>query len=410
MNHYKLRRIVFSLVIVLLIFSSCGTEKETFAATSVDERMPSEFAMSGQYIYFSETITDADTHYRRIVRMNLETGQVSCPCVDPLCSHNGDDCPLCGGMIINPIMIYGDWLYYNSTYLNNSEQKNKRIIYNLKTGEWREIFKDVDYDSLSTSYIVNIDSYLYHLAYLAKEKDIVTGEYTYSTVIKRYDLINGNEKIIYTSDEMINIKATSNTRLYFGNLIEENDILTYSIDINGNDIREEPKFKCWTPVYLYSDIAYYYDKNNLFWINNLKTGETSLIIDSTLYGSAIYVTDQYIYYMLKDRSDEMIHLNPYNYRNDMESFTNLRNELQSTKAYIWRCNHDGSDKKMIMELPGATFMIMKVYGNYIYTIYSFYNTETHEKLGNTVEQNSFCRINIDTGEITMLPRSDNYSG
>ncbi len=417
MFSYKLKLTSLMLAAIILLFPSCGKEQEDFAKNRVEVRNVSEFYLTEQYIYFSELISEqksgpetgpitGNPNSRRVVRMNLETGQVSCPCVDPLCAHNDDSCPLCGGISLNSIQIFGEWLSYVTIYINRNGirgRESKYILYNLKTGECRDIFQEIDHSNMASGYIANIGDDIFHVTYDAI-KDPETDEYVYPSVIKKYNLSSGREEEIYSSEESINLKTTSNNRLYFGHLTVDED-RTFSINPSGHDLREEFNFQC-NPAFIFSDTAYYIDNddNGSIWSNNLKSGEKNIITDSFAYG--ITVTENYIYYVIKDRVQELSLIKSQDYIGNIEGFNAAINEIRSTSAYIWRCNHDGSNKELVLELPGASFPLFSVYNDYLYAGYIFYNPDTHERLGTDAEQKSNCRINLNTGEITILPRSD----
>lgn len=133
-----------------------------------------------------------------LIRINLETGEMTPVCSDPLCNHATPSCPFAGA--INYIYINGTIIYYNRTYTirNGLEVFSQRQFcsYNLETMEMR-IYKQEEIVS-ERQYGENIqmlfyDNYCYYYNYAYNSDDD-----SYSWKIMRLDLDTGDE--VYLGD------------------------------------------------------------------------------------------------------------------------------------------------------------------------------------------------------------------
>lgn len=387
-------------------------EQDIIAADFPQMRFQAYNCLTDKYVYFSEPLSESQSEYKRIVRFNYETGTVTCPCNDALCAHNDESCVMViNASYLNPILVFGDVLYYSAIVRDRSSTQTvlRRVVYNMKTGESDEIFKDAgDKDAGSSECVVNMGEYLYHASYRA-EKNKQTGKYEYLSVIQRYNINTGEEKEIYSQNDLINIKIAGKNRIYFG--ISYQDVYesaTFSIDKDGKDLREEPSFICDSPWYAYKNKMFYHGKNNSIWVNDVVTGERSCIVEDHITGS-FGMTDKYIYYCMKAPEliaalDELIK-NPIPGIEGIEARNQAKKAVNASVTYIWRCNHDGENKQLIAELPGAS-IALNVYGNYIYSPYDFYDPQTGEALQLSNPLRTHCRINMDTWEVEKLPHSE----
>ena len=100
------------------------------------------------YMFFFETVeSESAGDLYSVKRLNLLTGEISSPCKDPLCTHLNEDCPfVCGGMGTPMIQFFDQYILVHSQFRDYSlaeHSRYKRILYNEKTGEWKEIFQTV---------------------------------------------------------------------------------------------------------------------------------------------------------------------------------------------------------------------------------------------------------------------------
>lgn len=400
-----IKALLIFICVLTMVLNSCAISPQIGTSDHPKKRYDMDYCITEQYAYFTEPVSLEKTSWKRIVRMNHETGEISCPCIDPVCAHEDESCAMVlYGDYVDPILVFGNYLYFGAN-INKEDFGTEyiRTLYNMKTGVSKEIFKDVGPtgESGSTECVVNIGKYLYHIGYRV-EKNKVTDKYEYSSVLQRYDMNSGKEEDIYMYRGLLNIKIADGERIYFGDVAGA----TYSVNKNGKYFRNEPNFTCDFPWYVYDGKAFYNDDNNVIRINDLKTGADYPIVEDETFGN-FWMTDQYIYYLLKDSEIDIYGDKPRdeNGRVDIEAYAARQAEYYSAMTYVWRCEHDGTNKQLVGELPGSAFKISSLYENYIYAPYSFYDSDTKEPIVSSNPLRTHCRINMDTWEVEELPHS-----
>ena len=426
------------LTLCLLAFLvSCGQEaaptsdQSTSAAETVDEshvlddqiaidepirRIVSEVNYHEGYTYYAEQYGE----YHIFKRINLANGEVSSPCADPLCTHTSEECAFfCGNTGIPSIKFFDEWCLVQSGFRERVNGlvsvRFRRILYNIHTKKWVEIFR-TDGNTLNDQSVMRIDDCLYHVSYGAKRSS--NGKIYMPCEIQRYNLKTGKEDVIYSHEYDIKLMMAGENRLYLYETLGE-DYHFYSVDKNGKDFREEPTISIPSD-YIYQNRVYScsppkatYPKDSLV-VQNTKTGEITVIADEHVVGS-LCVTEDAVYYLYKEyyvQSFEDVQavqaeakaagLHAYTsepYKSRMEEIHKNRN---TATAYLWRCALDGTNPEMVLEMPGAGALELYIRDGYLYTTYEFYDIETGERLGTENEQDQPCRIDLTTGEVEFL--------
>ena len=383
-----------------------------------------EISYHNGYLYFPE---HDDHGYHIFKRMNLTTGEISSPCIDPLCSHDTAECPfLCGELYVARLRFYDEWVLIQSNFsaspiydekdkADHSGGYYKNILYNTETGEWNEVFQE---NLQATGYsvqAVRVGSYLYKTTYGAPRT--VNGETIYPTNIQRYHFETGKEETIYSHDYFISLVAAGEKRVYFGEIIDRN-YRFYSVDLNGENFREEPNMVI-EGAYVYKNRAYGNNSSDSYdyhlYVNDFATGEMTPIADNYMI-TGISIYEDQLYYLVKDYySQYFSDAQAINkkareagfrasvdepYKSELDE---VKRKYKTSMVSLWRCDLDGNNKELILELPGASgTMNLYIWDGYIYTEYVFYDTETGEPLGTEEEIGRPCRIDLTTGEVEFL--------
>lgn len=373
------------------------------------------------YIYYPER--DNTGHYI-FKRLNLTTGEVSSPCIDPLCSHDTTDCPFyCGTVSPAQLRFFDDWImiqaefedavYDQTTHSILVESHYKNLIYNFNTGEWREIFKSNKNATSNSVQVVQIENYLYKTSYGSRRT--VNGVSYIPSEIRRYNLKTGEETTVYSHDYYICLSMSGENRIYFYEMLDET-YKYYSVDKNGEDFREETTWEIH-PSYVYQNKIYGPDKNGnvdvTLYMNDLNTGEIVKIADDYIR-AGLYVSENAIYYISKDYYAQywkdlpalMAEAKAAGVSMSEEPYKSREEEMLlkylTSSAYLWRCDLNGENAEMVMELPGAGLLSVYVWDEYLYTAYEFYDLQTGEQLGSEDEKGALCRIHLDTGKVEFL--------
>ena len=371
--------------------------------------------------------TYGDVTVHRIVKYNPVTGTVSSPCLNPSCNHSLESgCPMllgCGSekkenQILSKAEMYffrgifGDWLVYiKFNFDNEYGSVMTEIMYNLKTGEIRNLFSD-DYGSEIVSkwrtgwymegkfYKVNTILDYSNTGYKPGGRlplsayEPVTRQYVYE-----YDFESNASKMLFEiTDECFGFMAT-NKRFY----IERPDGTEYSIKKDGTDKREESRPAASNFVGTYSIL---YNENG-FTLYDLKTKETKEIVwDKSVLGT-MCVTEKGVLYAQQSKYDEWNNFSTNEYLKEhpeatsQEAGNEKRKILASGTAQILECGYFGEDNHVIFELPAAKIELLTAYGDYIFVKLSKYDPETGAYLDGY--DNLTCSIDIKTGEVTPIP-------
>ena len=349
-------------------------------------------------------------------RLNLETGRVSSPCADPLCTHADTNCPFFTQNVPS-IKFFDEWIVIQSHTYVNAKRTVKRILYNSQTKEWKEIFKSEDGGATQSSNIMQIGHYLYHVTFgMAR---VSNGESYLPSDIQRYNLKTGVEDVIYSHPYMIDVTMAGENRLYFHEEID-GKFRFYSVDVNGKDFREEPTIKIeahyayQNKIYSYSHMEDEYIESRPIFMNDLTTGEVVMIAEDHVTGSMCIYEDHF-YYLTKDYYsksyadlqavvEEGINagVNPYKTEPYAGKIAEIEHRRYIATGYLWKCDLNGENQEMILELPGVGNSGFYLSSDYLYTIYEFYDTQSGELLGTADEQGRPCRIHLTTGEVEFL--------
>lgn len=364
-----------------------------------------------------------ETTVKRVVKYNPVTGTISSPCLSPSCNHSpGSDCPMLFPYIeeikhnFSFRGIFGDWLVI---WTNISDDEFQMIyqetIYNLKTGEVRQVFND----ELGSEVLVRWSNGSYYDGKYYRIKKVLdysgTGykpgqegesirNYTPFTrqFLYEYDFDSDSNKELFEIPTGYNLGKVSNERIYFANDLEE----YISFNKDGTDKRRE---KAMDGMGVSNLVGTYTinRKTNGYDVHDLKSGEQKeVIFDISLKGK-VCVTEKGILASHQTKYDEWKNFSAKEYReknpgaSTKEVNAAAKKTLADGTAQIWLCGYMGEDPHVIFELKNAMIETIAAQGDYIFALLNRYDPETGEEISN-----GRAVINIKTGEISEIPYLD----
>ena len=434
----KVSRIVFLCISICFIFSlvACGKitdigeverlkgliDQHKWEYTASEDEPLKGYVSLGQTfqyydgsIYFingnsSVFLKDNTNEVITMKRLNVETGNITNVCPDPLCSHTTASCPFAGK--INSFFIDGSNIIYIRNYVSRQGEKSVGIrqfcSYDLDNMEFtahitEEIMSGVTTSQYNKMLYYNNKCYYYDYIY-----DTTTNKYHW--ILKRLDLetnkitIIGDEK--FYDDGETNPFAEEflfiiNDRIYFKNI---NAIYSTTMDLTDKRVVAEGIFASNN---IYTDGKYIFygipEDNgiteNIYRINIDGSNKVDLGINTT---NDWFLTTDYIYYY---------HPNYF----ELET-ANKSGSVSFFNYAMQRCDYDGKLKEDVFVADHANKTKPELYlqlssdivvGNYVYSLY--YSVSDTNKNG-LVDDGEYyqsssdfydfniMRININTGE------------
>lgn len=379
--------------------------------------------------YWYYTILD-EQGYNIYRRRNLETGVESSPCLDPLCTHTDIDCPFfCGKMLFTPL-FFGDWMMVQSKFPSNVIESGpntsiKRVLYNLKTGEWREALVIEDATAAHDSNFYYGNGCIYN-AICGKAQTDPQGKTIIPCEIRAHELETGKEWVIESFTYYVRVFAISSNRLYYSYTLPQDDNTDAhyysSIDIETKEIREEPNFKLSGVNYIYQNKLYNVDLDlGAVVVNDVTDGSVYRLTNPELGDErgdviAMSMTKDALYYIVKkgystyDSTMRVLYEEFFalpaeeklTKRNEFETACKrVQAEYDRSTAQLWCLPFDESEPQLFIEVPGfrdATFLVS---GEYMYARNLFFDTQTGELL-DPERVNLVCRIHLKTGEVEVV--------
>ena len=381
---------------------------------------------------------------KKLVKVNLNTLDVTCACIDPLCSHAHDsDCPMCFDSYdeVSNVGVVGHWLYYlYSEYVmtsNPREEENyyKPAVYfgyNLETGEIREFFNRNNVLGDTTLFFATSPLRCGDLLYTvicefadgAKTPDDV--EY----YLASYDFEHDKTEKLFQVDDTANLNAITNKRFYFcvADGVNGDTAPSYSVDREGkNRIDNIPLDRLCTSFYgtrCYKACEYLYDDDGKVNGNtdhglmfDLLTGEWSDVPDGGGWGISVFGDG--IYYIAYDNMSEYAALNQADFKLKHPEMTDsqLQDEYRRYKfsfvidgsIHLMRADPDGKNPVTVASYPSAKMIVRFADGNYLGVIYQEYDREAFDSSGEirTARSLDYALIDIRTGELIAIPQSIN---
>lgn len=347
-------------------------------------------------------------------RLNVETGNITNVCPDPLCSHTTASCPF-AGKISSFFIDESDIIYIRSYVTSNGDKSigvRQFCSYDLKNMEFTAHITEDMISGVTTSQYNKMlyhDDKCYYYDYIHDEE---TNKYHW--ILKKLDLETNQVKTIgdskFYDDGEGNPFAEEflfivNDRIYFKNI---NTIYSTTVELTDKQVHSEGVFVS-NNIYTNGKYIFYgipegnEITENIYRIDLDGNNKIDLGIKST---NDWFLTTEYIYYY----NPNYFELETAN-RSGTVSFFN-----DSMK----RCDHDGKMKEDVFiadhsnkDKPELYLQLSSniVVGNYIYSTYYLVSDDNLNGLvddGEYYQSSSdfykfnIMRININTGERSYL--------
>ena len=368
---------------------------------------------------------------RRIVRMNAETGVISSPCLDPVCTHGpGSNCPLMEieGLSLNFRLIADDWLIIEHRPSNDPVYGTLRQIhgYNIKTGKTIELYADSFENGTFTNHEYSIsvfDGKLYIVKHIMDysatgfkpngRKPLSDYEPATRSFLYEYDLDNNKVTELFEIPAGAYAARMTNKR-YILYVDEE----FYTCDLDGSNLQKSDGME-YFPTHKIGTLAFCYLENG-FRVYDLKTNQTTDVnIEEFKFNAMkddVTVTANGLYFnaCTSDEEYEAVSAARKEYKNQhkdmdraelnklLDEMFDLNKARYSGKAQIWRCDHDGGNMAVVIEIDNATATFIGSTDKYAYLLLKQADPNNNYELIPSINGGK-CYIDLKTGEITPIP-------
>ena len=267
------------------------------------------------------------------------------------CKKNGKDIKtlLTESWEIYGLNASGDYLYFiginmsDSKYQEDDYVDNK--IYRMRTnGKDLEVINDNEF---------NNDSYE---IYLIEDRIYYMGE-DYN--VYSMDLNGENKKVI--NDDATGFIGINDKYIILNKEDETDKIVTYSMNLDGSDKKVITGERLYS-VNILEDDVYYVDTNKHVYKANIKTGENTLISETSAYN--MNVTNEAIYFM--------------NYTDDTGNYIG-----------IYKMNLDGTEEKLILQLESYSNFLDVIDDKILY-------------MDSTLEEGLVYLLDVNSSEVINL--------
>ena len=393
----------------------------------------------GQWIYVESTKVQVEgsgtTVAERIVKYNPVTNTVSSVCLDPTCFHSSEECMLCAPYtwLVSNIDIFGNWMMYTFTNIFADEDDfdiRRTYLYNLKTGEARKLYINSKEDSIIKKISMSFE--MKGKIYSTNRVLDYTGEEEYYAAadedappfvpeshqfVEVYDPDNQKfERLFEISDDYLMVGIT-NKRIFF----KDSAGCTWSVNHKGENLTEEKNMNfdfmmaCGKYIYIPEEVDYLEKGYNLQGYDivsetvfNVDYGcqirkqviESGKLCFTTMsnideYKRFVKNTIAYLQELYPDITD------PYELvKHEQE----VRNKLlYSGTLQIYVTDARGENKELIFEGEHMQFYPHRISDKYIFGKVTYGDpNKNYRPIKDTTDRR--CVINIETGEITLIPQ------
>ena len=372
---------------------------------------------------------------KRIVRMNAETGIISSPCLDPVCTHGpGSNCPLMEkeGLNMSFQMIYDDWIVIQHYTKKDPVYGTLRQLhaYNIKTGQTVELFADSFEDNTYTNFQTAISVFdgnfyivKHELDYSGTKfkpngsKPLSDYEPETKSYLYEYNIEKNKMTELFEIPDGAHVRRITNKRF----LIRTEDGEYYFCNLDGSNLQKSDVLDFF-PMRAIGTLSFTYTETG-YKVYDLKTNQTTYVeIDDLDYdpvkeltitanNSYIHVYDWTTEEEYKAVSAERRTFMDEHFEMDPEELNELVDEVfglrvrkanYGGKAQIWKCNHYGNDLELVLEIEYATTRFIGITDKYAYIVLSKADPDNEFRLFPEFKsQPSY--LNLETGEITPIP-------
>lgn len=379
-------------------------------------------------------------NHERLVKYNPATKTVSSLCLDPACLHSSEECPFFAPYIwmVSYYEVFGDWLIYTfgNYFADDNEWDTVRsYLYNLKTGERRQLQGHSKAGELmswcTTKYVMNgkIYSTMLELDYSGEEefKTLHPNEEFIPETHQYVDVYDPNtdavERLCEISDDLL-MFCISNKRFFF----KRSDNTYWSSDYNGENMKQE-NVLITDAIQLCGKYAYIIESEDFS--ETLKNGskvraydlETDSIVTVSFNDKArnIMIDSGKIAYTTFSKIDDFklfaldktgyvkkLYPDETNAQKISQLTQQIRNSLQYDGTFqIYVTDALGNNKKLAFEGENMNIKPLRMVGNYLFGYVSY--ADPNNNFAVTYPGNGGrCALNLETGEITLIPQLELY--
>ena len=441
----KILRLMSGLFVVAILLSmvSCNREKDPeiwdddIAPDEVTLRSAQDVVFYGNYVYFPRKLYNENGRVfaKVMMRQNLVTGEISTPCQDPLCTHDSRDCPFyCGTSFFLPQIFGDEWMVIQSNFSFNYYEKgyftdSNRILYNLKTGEWRRILKVLNPTDGYDGVLFYNGTDLFN-ANFSEEKEVdENGEEYFPCNVYKHNLKTGKESVVYANRYPISLLAVTQKNIYFFTKLpgreyggvffqyycynmETGEVVDLSDRIpEGTAVHYVYKNKLYAAATDYATSA----------IIDMKTGEiTHPMGELSDDVHCIFVDEEAVYFATRDglralsrkyqkiyqeylREEQLLEgeERQAKVKECMSVMKEYALQWRTTPLKIWKTDLDGNNLEYICEINNTASASFSVHNGYIYLRYAFIDPETGD-IDKPEHDCKISRINMVTGELSIM--------
>lgn len=376
-------------------------------------------------------ISTGNRFCNRIVKLNAATGQITSPCLDPVCTHGpGSGCPLMEleGYNMAFLMVADDWIIMEQSPDEAAELVYLRQVhgYNIKTGKTVQLYKESFEADVLTDYDLSLSVYDGKF-YLVKHeldysktsfdangsKPLSDYEPETKSYLYEYDLDKNKTKELFEIPAGASVVRMTNKRFML-----RIDDEYYTCDLDGSNLQKSDGLEFF-PIHKVGTFAFAYIENG-FEYYDLKTNQSKEVLIEEFKFTAnknTSFTEKGLFFFVctsddayldavkafgKFRTehkgmpdDEIIEL--YN-----KTYGSVQSVRYGGKSQIWRCNYDGSNMELLYELDNSIVRFVGINDKYAYAIVSIADPENDYQIIPEFESRQ-CVIDFESGEITPLP-------
>lgn len=397
----------------------------------------------GQWVYVESTQIEVDgikqNVAERLVKYNPVTDTVSSLCLNPNCFHSNEECMLCApyAWIVAYFEIFGDWIMYTYRSVMRPDKEidtQRTYLYNLKTGESRQLYARTKEGEVLTSQTGNF--VMNGKIYTAVLEMDYTGQEEYNSnphdtpfmpetrqYIEEYDPQTQKfERLFEVPNADYLLVGLTNKRFFFKDSVE----ITWSTDYQGKNLSEETNmpFDFWMVcdkyVYLaespdyskegYNFRGYDLETDSLFIIDFGCQIRSALVDSRRLCFTTMSNIDEYKEFA-KNTTAYVKNLYPdvIDPEKLAQMKTQVRNQLQYGGSFqIFVTDAMGENKQLVFEKDHVNFIPFRISGNYIFGTISYGDPNNNYQRIET-DGEGRCALNLETGEITLIPQLEFYS-
>ena len=338
---------------------------------TVTQRTMNSFSVSGDWLYYIKVVSQP-VKCNRLMRLNLKTGEISSPCLDPVCTHTTSSCPF-QFSYIGDVRAHGRYIIFAG---GASGTTSDRIhIYDTETGKVHQNVFGGSTGGAGSMYSGCIGDDVYGTVINKTDNPNSTGSNDrtiYDVRVLKYNIPTGKLTEVHSVTSTKNVGGLAlvhNGRYFCSDYLPGSDMETVisSRLPDGSDVREHKYFKT-VPFYV-GDIMFTNSGGGVQTVN-MTTGDSEKVVRDRGSMTRFTVTNKYIYYYYVIPGED-----------------NEPNTYQ-----LWRCDHTGENPQELKAPERVLGVDFLVNGKYLYS----YIAKADDNAAHV------ARLDLETGEILYI--------